>query len=155
MKLKSILLSAAACLLLTQSAVADDSCSYVYKPGQFCWNELATADVQAAKDFYGNVFGWKFIDHEMAQGGSYTMIEVDGKGIGGIWQIPVGMEDQIPSQWISYVLVEDIENSVKEAENSGAFILQPVVQLGDFGALAVIKDPTGALVALWQSLIKE
>ena len=33
-------------------------------PGALTWNELATTDVERAKEFYGELFGWRFEDME-------------------------------------------------------------------------------------------
>lgn len=124
------------------------------KIGEVCWTELSTTNVPAAKEFYSNVFGWKFSDHDMGDT-TYTMIEMDGKGFGGIWQIPKEMEKQIPPHWISYILVEDAEESLEEAKNFGAKVIKPVTKAGDFGLFAIIQDPVGAHIALWQTLKKK
>lgn len=36
--------------------------------GEFCWAELGTTDTGAAKQFYGPLFGWSHVDHEMGEG---------------------------------------------------------------------------------------
>lgn len=119
-------------------------------PGQFCWNELATANVKEAKDFYGKVFGWEFIDHDMGDM-AYTIIKVDGKDNGGIWAIPKDKEKEIPPHWMAYLLVENLNASLEKAKEHGATIVQQPTQAGDMGQLAIITDPTGAHIALWQS----
>lgn len=119
-------------------------------PGQFCWNELSTTNVKDAKDFYGKVFGWEFIDHDMGDM-TYTMIKVDGKDNGGIWAIPKDKEKEIPPHWMAYLLVENLNASLEKARQHGATIVTPPTQAGDFGELAIITDPTGAHIALWQS----
>lgn len=123
------------------------------KVSEFCWTELATTNVQSAKDFYGKVFGWKFSDHDMGEM-TYTMIKRDNKEFGGIWAIPKDKEKQIPPHWLSYVLVENLDDSLKKATEHGATIVKPVANAGDMGRFAVITDPTGAHIALWQSLAK-
>ena len=121
------------------------------KLGEFCWTELATPNVQGAKDFYGKVFGWEFSDHEMGNT-TYTMIKLNNKDCGGIWSIPKDKEKQIPPHWMSYVLVEDLDASLEKARKNGATVVKPASNAGDFGRLAVITDPTGAHIALWQPL---
>ena len=56
----------------TQEAIA-------YKPGTFCWIELATTDSEAAKKFYTQLFGWDFTDNPMGPGMVYTMLRQNGK----------------------------------------------------------------------------
>lgn len=122
--------------------------------GQFCWNELATTNVKAAKDFYGKVFGWEFTDHDIGEM-TYTMIKMNGKENGGIWAIPKDKEKDIPPHWMAYILVHDLEASLTKAKNEGATIVKPTTQAGDFGYFAIITDPTGAHIALWQSLTEK
>lgn len=115
--------------------------------GQFCWNELMTPDTKKAKDFYAALFGWKTEDHKMPEQ-VYSMIK---DTCGGMMQTPKGMEKEIPPHWMSYVFVEDVDASVKKAKSLGAEIKVPVSAAGDYGRFAVIKDPTGAVLGLWQS----
>lgn len=123
------------------------------KLGEFCWNELATSNVQAAKDFYGKVFGWEFSDHEMGDM-TYTMIKLNNKEIAGIWSIPKDKEKLIPPHWMAYILVENLDESLEKAGKHGASIMKPASNAGDFGRFAIITDPTGAHIALWQPLRK-
>ncbi|HTR57786.1 MAG TPA: VOC family protein [Casimicrobiaceae bacterium] len=114
--------------------------------------ELHTEDVAKAKTFYGQLFGWKLEDMPMPGGGSYTLIGV-GEGTGG------GMmndaESKAPPQWLAYVGVDDIKASTEKAKKLGATIVQDVVQVGDFGWMSVIRDPTGAHLALWKASPKK
>lgn len=119
--------------------------------GQFCWNELSTTDVKKAKDFYGKVFGWEFDDTEMGDM-TYTMVKVKGKkACAGIWAIPKDMQSQIPPHWMSYVLVENLEKSLAQVTKLGGKIVRPATEAGDFGIFAIISDPSGAMIALWEN----
>lgn len=121
--------------------------------GDLCWTELATTNVQAAKDFYGKVFGWQFSDHEMGDM-TYTMIKNKEKDFGGIWAIPKDQAKQIPAHWMSYILVDNLDKSLESCRKHGASIMKPAANAGDFGRFAIITDPTGAHIALWQPLKK-
>lgn len=122
------------------------------KFGEFCWTELATPNVQAAKDFYGKTFGWKFVDHDMGNM-TYTMIKMnDKKELGGIWSIPKDKQNEIPPHWMVYILVDNVDESLKKASQNGATILKSATDVADFGRMGIIIDPTGAHIALWQSL---
>jgi len=123
------------------------------KYGEICWNELATPNVEAAKDFYGKVFGWKFTDHAVGDM-TYTMIKASGDEFGGIWAIPKDKQKDIPPHWMTYILVETLEEALEKAVKNGATIIKPPTQAGDMGRLAIITDPTGAHIALWQTLKK-
>lgn len=119
--------------------------------GEFCWNELMTSDVTKSKQFYQSLFGWQTEEHDMGHA-TYTMIKRNNKDIGGMMAIPLGYEGQMPPHWMSYVYVQDVEKTCKKAESLGAEIKKPPMDIGDFGRLAVIMDPTGAHIAIWQSL---
>lgn len=119
--------------------------------GEICWSELATNDVKTAKDFYGNLFGWEFKDNNM-DGMTYTEIKSNNKVFGGIWGIPKEMQQHIPPHWMSYVLVENVDTSLEKAMTNGCSVKKEATNVGDFGRFAVIQDPTGAHIALWQML---
>jgi hypothetical protein len=113
----------------------------------FVHAELNTTDVAKAKAFYGKLFDWKLEDIPMGEGETYTMVDVgDGTG-GGI------MPQMIPgasSDWMPYVGVDDIQAATKKAKSLGANILKDVTEVMDMGWLSIFKDPTGAIVGLWQ-----
>ena len=112
--------------------------------------ELHTKDLPKAREFYGGLFGWKLEDMPMpGGGGTYTMINV-GEGTGGGM-----MTDNFsgaPPHWMAYVGVDDVRAKTAQAKELGATVLQDVMSVGDFGLMSVIQDPTGAVLAMWQSL---
>ena len=109
--------------------------------------ELQTRDLAKAKDFYSRLFDWKLEDMPAPGGMPYTMINVgEGTG-GGMFTNP---DPTVPSHWLAYVGVDDIEASTIKARELGATVLKDVMQVGDYGWLSVIMDPTGAVIALWK-----
>jgi len=125
-----------------------------FKGSEFCWNDLATTNVAAAKEFYSKSFGWTFSDHQIGDT-TYSMVKCGDKEIAGIWQIPQDQESHIPPHWMSYILVDNLLNSIDTVKKHGATIKVPVTQAGEFGQFAIITDPTGAHVAIWESLRKK
>ena len=119
--------------------------------GHFCWNELATPNLKVAKEFYAKSFGWTFADHDMGDM-TYTMIKHGDTEMAGMWQIPKDQAHDIPPHWMSYILVENLDNSLKAVQENGATIKVPGTPVSDFGRFAIIIDPTGAHIALWESL---
>lgn len=108
--------------------------------------ELATNDVAKAKAFYGALFDWKLQDVPMDDD-SYTMIDV-GEGVGGgMLRHPM---PGAPSAWLAYVAVDDAAAAAARAKELGASILRDVTEVADYGRFAVIADPTGATLALWE-----
>jgi predicted enzyme related to lactoylglutathione lyase len=109
--------------------------------------ELNTTDLGRARNFYGSLFGWVFEDVDMTPGHPYTMIRVgDGTG-GGMMTEPVA---GWPSHWTAYVGVADVRAATEQARALGATVLTEPMEMKNAGWLAVIRDPTGAALGLWQ-----
>ncbi|NTV87852.1 MAG: VOC family protein [Burkholderiaceae bacterium] len=110
--------------------------------------ELHTPDLARAKDFYSRLFDWTLEDIP-APGGDmpYTMINV-GEGTGG--GMFADLDPKALPHWLAYVGVDDIEASTRKAGELGGSVLQEVMQIADYGWLSIIRDPTGAVIALWQ-----
>jgi predicted enzyme related to lactoylglutathione lyase len=117
-------------------------------PNPFVHIELQTKDLPKAKDFYSKLFDWKLEDIPIPNGGPpYTMINV-GEGTGG--GMFANADPEVPSHWLAYVGVDDIAASTNKARDLGTTVLQDVMQIGDYGWLSVIMDPTGAVLAMWK-----
>ncbi len=122
-----------------------------HKPGTFCWVELGTSDNEAAKSFYTQLFGWDYVDNPMGPDMVYTMLKLDGKDVGGLYKLMPDMVEQgIPPHWMSYVAVTDADATAEKAKAEGATIMSGPFDVATHGRMAVIKDPTGAVFALWQ-----
>ncbi len=122
-----------------------------YAHGTPSWTDLSTSDPEAAKAFYGPLFGWEFTDNPTDQGGTYIMATKNGRTVGAIMQQgPEQAEMGIPSMWNTYITVDDVEASVAEVEGAGGSIMMPPMDVMDAGKMAVIVDPTGAVFCMWQ-----
>lgn len=111
--------------------------------------ELHTNDLARARQFYTSLFGWQLQDVPMpGGGGTYTMINVEGGTGGGMMLNAV---PDAPSHWMAYVGVDDIGAATKRARELGATVLMDVTEVGQFGWMSVITDPTGAALAMWKS----
>jgi predicted enzyme related to lactoylglutathione lyase len=107
--------------------------------------ELCTEDPAAAKDFYTNLFGWTFNDEDMGNGMTYSTFKPDTGPGGGLFSMP-----GVPTAWLNYVGVEDIHTATEKAKSLGATVLNGPQQVKTYGWMTVLKDPTGAAIALWQ-----
>ena len=111
--------------------------------------ELQTNDLARAKDFYSRLFEWKLQDVPLpGGGGTYTMIDVGSGTGGGMMSSPA---PGIPPHWLAYVGVDDIRASTRKARELGAKVMMDVTEVGEYGTMSVITDPTGATLALWQA----
>lgn len=118
--------------------------------GQFCWHELATPNVKAAKEFYSAILGWEFTEFNVGDM-TYTKIKCGENEFGGMWQIPTDQQDKIPPHWMGYLQVSNLEETLNKAQSLGATLKMPITPTGDFGQFAIIVDPTGAHIAFWES----
>jgi predicted enzyme related to lactoylglutathione lyase len=116
-----------------------------YDPGMFCWIELATNDAAAAKSFYASVFGWTINDMPMPDGSVYTMLQVDGHDLGALYE-----NKEARPAWNSYVNVTSVDESAQRAQENGGKVIAPPFDVMDVGRMAVINDPAGASLCLWQ-----
>ncbi len=121
------------------------------KQGEFCWNELMTPDAHKAKDFYRSLFGWEF-QSRTVDNITYDLIKTGGKQGAGIMQMTPDEAGKIPPHWLTYIYVDNIDDSVAKAQKLGAKVVVPVTAVEDFGRCAVLQDPTGAHVGLWQCM---
>lgn len=118
-------------------------------PNPFVHIELHTQDLPRAKDFYTQLFGWTLQDVPLPGGdGSYTMIDVGGGTGGGMFGNP---DPNVPPHWLAYVGVDDVRATTDKARGLGATICVDVMEVGTYGWMSVLTDPTGATLALWQN----
>ena len=126
--------------------------SVEYKPGTFCWVELATTDGEAAKKFYTQLFGWDFTDNPIGPGMVYTMLKLTGKDVGALYTMPEEMTAKgIPPNWLSYVSVDSADESAAKAKSLGGTLLKEPFDVSTVGRMAVIQDPTAAVFAIWEA----
>lgn len=112
-------------------------------PGQVSWNELTTSDPAAALRFYTALFGWT-TEKFPASGMDYTMVLHDGKAFGGVMAAPAGG----PTQWVNYVVVEDVDATVAKSLSLGGKTCLEPNDIPMVGRIAVIQDPQGATIGL-------
>jgi uncharacterized protein len=123
-----------------------------YAPGTFCWVELMTTNGEAAKKFYTELFGWTFTDNPIGPDMVYTMLKLNGKDVGALYQMSSDMTAQgIPPNWLSYVLTPSADESAAKAKQLGGTLMKEPFDVFDVGRMAVIKYPTGAGFAVWQA----
>jgi predicted enzyme related to lactoylglutathione lyase len=121
-----------------------------HEVGTFSWADLATSDLDAAIALYSDLFGWQVEKEDVPGGGVYAMCRKNGKDVVGAG--PQREEEQgMPPHWNVYVTVDDAEQAAKQAESLGGTILAPAFDVVDYGRMAVIADPTGAVFNVWES----
>jgi predicted enzyme related to lactoylglutathione lyase len=120
-------------------------------PGAFCWFELVTTDHGAAKSFYSALFGWTPSDLPVGPDGSYTIFRRGDRDTAAAYAMPAEYRAQgMPPNWLLYVMVENADASAARASELGGSIAVEPLDVMDQGRMAVIADPLGARLALWQ-----
>ena len=126
--------------------------SHSHAPGDFCWFELATSDQPAANQFYTSLFGWTVTDSPISDSETYSMYKLAGEDVGAAYTMRPEQRDQgVPPNWLLYVAVPDVEQSIARVERAGGTVLSPAFDVREFGRMAVLRDPQGAVFAVWQA----
>ena len=119
------------------------------KPGTVSWNQLIATTANAA--FYSKLFDWQptpFVPPGLPAGTQpMTLFKTDPDMVGGVAGM-VQKKPESPSQWIPYVVVENLDAALTKAVALGATIRTAAKSIGDFGRIAVIHDPEGATLGL-------
>jgi len=110
-------------------------------PAPFMFFDLRTTDAAASRAFYGDLFGWTTTD------GPVPMFTDGAAPWGGLTELTP--DDARTPQWVPYVAVDDLTTATARARDLGATIIRERVEIPQ-GAMAVLTDPTGATLVLWQ-----
>ncbi|MCO1659569.1 VOC family protein [Pseudonocardia humida] len=116
------------------------------EPGAVTWTDARLSDVERGKGFFAAVFGHAFEPVPDAPGG-YANLLVAGEPVGGI----VGTPGGVPSHWLTYFSVADVDAAEAVAARAGAAVLMPAEDT-PFGRMGIFTDPFGATFALHQAL---
>jgi len=114
---------------------------------KFVWFEYVSTDAPKAQGFYGELFGWGTKKVPLP-GGEYTVIAQGDVTIGGYLPTP----DSAPKQamWLTHLRVDDAKAAAQKAKSLGGKILMDAEKIGNVGTKAVVADPHGGVLALWQ-----
>jgi predicted enzyme related to lactoylglutathione lyase len=114
--------------------------------GSILWRDLTVKDADALQRFYCKVVGWR---SEMFDG-DYNMIPPgESTPVAGVCYAR-GPNANLPPQWLMYVVVPDLEESVRAAKDEGGQVVDGPRTSG-FGRFCVIRDPAGAVIALYET----
>ena len=119
-------------------------------PGAFCWNELYTTDLDAAKSFYAGLFGWEWTAFEHSPE-PYFVVMNGGHSNGGARGLA---QPGMPPNWLVYFAVQDIDAGVTEVAELGGETIMGPMDVGPF-KVAVARDPQGAAFALYAGYLDD
>lgn len=116
--------------------------------GTPCWADAMFPDVEAAKSFYGELFGWTF-DVGSEEFGGYAQARSGGKAVAAVSPQMPGVDS--PAAWNLYFAAPDAAaTAAKIRDNGGTLAMEPV-QVGDFGTMVTAQEPSGAYFSAWQA----
>jgi predicted enzyme related to lactoylglutathione lyase len=115
------------------------------EPGGLVWNEAAAPDPQAARDFYGKVFGFRF--DPIPEAGDYYTFSVGDAPLGGIG----GHSPGTPQGWYVYFSVANADAAVAAAEAAGGKVRTGAHDT-PYGRHALVEDPWAATFSVMQEL---
>jgi uncharacterized protein len=117
------------------------------EPGFFCWVDAAVAKPKVIHTFFSQLFGWGRRVRPTEDAQAYSIMTNHGRHVVGICAV----EQAGPSQWMSYLLVDELRGATERAQQLGGKAVQENLEIADFGTMTVMEDPTGALFALWET----
>ncbi|MGD9935550.1 MAG: VOC family protein, partial [Dehalococcoidia bacterium] len=117
--------------------------------GRISWVDLTVPDAPGIRDFYAAVVGWRAEDVDMGGYADFNMVPPGAdEAAAGICHAR-GQNGNIPPVWLVYITVDDLAASLAEATKRGASVLDGPRDV-EGGGFAVIRDPAGAVCALYQ-----
>lgn len=124
-----------------------------HRPGTFSWLDLAAHDRAAAERFYTALFGWtaradQFGPHE---DDVYVMLRKDGRDAAALYAMDAAQKSLcVPPAWLCYVTVASADAAAARARELGASLMADAFDVMELGRMALITDPGGAVLALWE-----
>ncbi|MFG2882664.1 VOC family protein [Streptomyces sp. NPDC048297] len=113
-----------------------------------CWTELGTSDLEGAKRFYTDLFGWRPETDPRPEAGGYTTAHVGDAAVAAL--SPLYQESQ-PVAWNVSFAVADADDAARRVTEAGGSVLLGPMDIFDVGRFAVALDPAGAAFQLWQA----
>ena len=119
-------------------------------PGTIGWIDLTVPDAERVRDFYAEVVGWRPEPVDMGGYSDFVMKSSGGAPSAGVCHAR-GTNAGLPGQWLIYIHVEDLARSLERCRTQGGTVVAGPKTLGESGRYAVIRDPAGAVCALFQA----
>jgi hypothetical protein len=117
-----------------------------YENGVPSWVDMGSPEQEAAKSFYGALFGWDCPPGPPEAGG-YTVCTLRGKTVAGLGP---QMNPAAPPNWCTYVNVDSVDDTIAKVEANGGVVYMPPMDVMEAGRMAIFADSTGAVIGLWQ-----
>jgi len=117
------------------------------KIGKILWTDLTVKNAEEVSRFYEAVVGWKKDEHDMGTYKDYVMKNPAGtEAVAGVCHAQ-GVNDSLPPQWLPYVIVDHLDESIKLCEELGGKVIGEKREMGG-GHYCLIQDPAGAYMMI-------
>ncbi|MEZ5383752.1 MAG: VOC family protein [Microthrixaceae bacterium] len=116
--------------------------------GTVCWVETDSRDPEASKTFYETVFGWT----TTGDADGYRVFGRNGDQVGGLMAMPAEVPEMVPSYWLVYFKVADVDQACQATTDLGGAIVAPTMEVEGM-RFAVATDPAGAVFGLLSPLV--
>jgi predicted enzyme related to lactoylglutathione lyase len=120
------------------------------RPATIGWIDLTVPDAVALRDFYRAVAGFESSAVDMGGYDDYCLHPPSGEAVAGVCHAR-GPNLGLPAQWLVYIVVEDLDSSLARCRERGGDVLRAPAGMGAQGRYAVIRDPAGAVCALFEA----
>jgi predicted enzyme related to lactoylglutathione lyase len=109
--------------------------------------DVSAPSTAIAADFYTGLFGWTAEMAPQPEAGGYGLFTLRGKRVAGLGPLP---DPQAPPAWSVYVTVADVDGTAAIAVANEGTVVVPPMDVLDAGRMAVLHDPLGAAISIWQ-----
>ncbi len=117
--------------------------------GQFVWHDLKTSSRKAAQSFYPAITSWGIQQSEVSP--KYDMWTNHGIPVGGVEELSDALiPEHIGPHWLPYVCVYDVDACTRQVSAIGGTVRLAPTEIPTVGDWAVVADPQGALIGLFE-----
>lgn len=117
-----------------------------HRTGFFGWHQLLTTQPDEAVAFYRDLLGWQ-AESGRLEGVAHHILYQGDEPVASVLEIPEDAGEAMPS-WQPHLNVDDLDDCLDRVEELGGRVLVEPVEMPELGRLAVIQDPTGAVLTL-------
>ncbi|NGN69188.1 VOC family protein [Streptomyces sp. A7024] len=114
------------------------------------WADATYPDLDKAREFYGDLFGWTFQSAGEEYGNYTQAFTADGQAAAALAPPMPGGEDE-PTGWTLHLATPDAAATAAKIKANGGQVQMEPMQVGPFGTMALATDPTGVAFGLWQA----
>jgi len=133
-----------ASMCLFHESDLDGAEHYESEPGLIHWVELQSTDIDTDVKWLKDSFGFTTDEMEMPDG-KYHILKRGDEMTGGV-SAPMGSD--MPSAWVIWFNVADVDATLEKATQHNGTILAPAFDIPDTGRMGVIQDPAGGVIGV-------